>query len=126
MIVSTHILTEVERLCTHCLILNQGSVLANGTLSEVSRSRGGERLRVFINQGVSDSDLTSLSTHNWVDKVEVIERADGRCCVIDVEVEKDHQGKLMKWFEDQQYILHQWYWHHPTLEDVFLSAVGIE
>ena len=32
---------------------------------------------------------------------------------------------LLNWFEDNE-LVPEGHWHQPTLEDVFLSAVGIE
>ncbi len=125
-IVSTHILSEVERLCTHCLILNNGSVIVNGTLDEVRNANGTERLRVSILDGMPSSAITSLGSHDWVHKIDIVERLEGKCSVMDVHFEREEQELLFKWLDDHNLSIRECYWHHPSLEEVFLSAVGIE
>ncbi len=43
--VSSHLLTEVEQICSHAAVLSAGSLVAQGSLDELRRS-GGPRLRV--------------------------------------------------------------------------------
>ena len=40
-VLSTHFLAEVEDVCSRVLILNRGRVVAEGTVAEVTRRRGG-------------------------------------------------------------------------------------
>jgi ABC-2 type transport system ATP-binding protein len=40
-LLSTHILAEVEEVCSRVLILNRGRLIADGTLAEVVRSAEG-------------------------------------------------------------------------------------
>jgi ABC-2 type transport system ATP-binding protein len=39
MILSTHLLADVERLATHAIVLNHGKVAAHGTLDELKRAQ---------------------------------------------------------------------------------------
>ena len=41
---STHILSDVERICDHAALLNQGGVVVEGTLSEIKALHGHESL----------------------------------------------------------------------------------
>lgn len=43
-VLSTHTLPEVEEVCTSLLILHRGRVLASGTVDEVTRAAGADRL----------------------------------------------------------------------------------
>jgi len=43
-IFSTHILSDVERICDHVAILNKGSIALSGTLSEIKSMHGKDRL----------------------------------------------------------------------------------
>lgn len=43
-IISSHILAEIESTCDRVLILNKGKLVANGTTSELRRRNGGDKL----------------------------------------------------------------------------------
>ncbi len=45
-VLSSHLLTEVEQLCTRIAVMNRGRKVFDGTLAEVKRARGWVRLRV--------------------------------------------------------------------------------
>jgi ABC-2 type transport system ATP-binding protein len=46
-VISTHILEEVEAVCTRAIVIARGRLLADGTPAELSE-RGGGRLDVFF------------------------------------------------------------------------------
>jgi ABC-2 type transport system ATP-binding protein len=55
-ILSTHILQEVEAICDHLMIMNQGKILASGAVGEVTRSlQGGSVLRLRLAGGQKQS-----------------------------------------------------------------------
>ena len=48
-IVSSHLLSEVEQSCSHVVVMNRGRVIAQGTVAELLAGRSGERLEdVFM------------------------------------------------------------------------------
>ena len=73
-ILSSHILAEVEATCDRILIINNGKIVANGTAEELRRqAQGNELLKVGIgNAGRNDvfNALKSLPTVSLVDFVE--------------------------------------------------------
>ncbi len=46
-IISTHVLSEVEAVCSHALILSEGELIASGTISELVRSSASSQVRVL-------------------------------------------------------------------------------
>lgn len=61
-ILSTHILQEVEAMCSEVLILNEGSIAAQGSAAKIAESlQGGEKLDFVI---YTDS---KLSSGKWMD-----------------------------------------------------------
>ena len=59
-IVSTHILEEVEAICTRVIIIDKGKLVFNGTPAEMcAKSAGAGRVTVRV-QGVSKVELTAL------------------------------------------------------------------
>ena len=53
---SSHLLAEIEQICTHAAVMSEGRLLTQGTLAEL-RSAGGSRLRVDV-----DDTATAFST----------------------------------------------------------------
>ncbi len=49
---SSHLLAEVEQICTHAGVMSEGRLLTQGTLTEL-RSEGGSRLRVEVDDPVA-------------------------------------------------------------------------
>lgn len=47
-ILSTHIMQEVEALCDQVVIINQGEVVANGSLSELKAEAGGSGIQITV------------------------------------------------------------------------------
>lgn len=45
-VVSTHVLSEVEASCSHALILSEGKLIASGSLDELKRNQAGSRFRI--------------------------------------------------------------------------------
>lgn len=61
-ILSTHILAEVEATCDKVLIINKGKIVANGTSSELrSRSNSDKLLRVKISGGKTEDIYNELA-----------------------------------------------------------------
>jgi ABC-2 type transport system ATP-binding protein len=75
-LLSTHLLAEVEENCSRVLILNRGRVVAEGTVSEIARRAAAPRsgrLRVPPEQAVAAASALSRATG-----VEEVERSDGQ------------------------------------------------
>ena len=60
-ILSSHILAEVEATCDRILIINKGKIVADGTAEELrKRARGNELLKVTIEQGERNTIFKEL------------------------------------------------------------------
>jgi len=69
-IISTHILEEVDACCTRVLIISEGRIVANGTPSELrSRSAGANSLVVSVGKAASQDFRTSIEAFEVVAKV---------------------------------------------------------
>jgi len=74
-ILSTHILPEVEATCDRILIINRGKIVANGTSETLRKqSQGNEILKLRIEDGKADKILKSLRTLDTVQSVACIEQ----------------------------------------------------
>ncbi len=67
-ILSTHILPEVEATCDRILIINRGRIVADGTAETLRKqSQGKEILTVTIEEGVTEKIIASLNALSTVD-----------------------------------------------------------
>jgi ABC-2 type transport system ATP-binding protein len=75
-LLSTHLLAEVEEVCSRVLILNRGSVAAAGTVPEVARRAGAPR-SARLRVGAEDVQ-TALQVLASVPAIERVDSADGQ------------------------------------------------
>jgi ABC-2 type transport system ATP-binding protein len=74
-ILSTHILPEVESTCDRILIINKGKIVADGTADTLRKqATGREILRLKIEDGNSGEILEALKNLSSVEKAEFIDR----------------------------------------------------
>jgi ABC-2 type transport system ATP-binding protein len=81
-LLSTHLLSEVEELCTRVLILHRGRVMADGTVSEVARRAAAPRsarLRVPVDR-IDDARRT-LTVAAGVERIEAANGQPGELVV---------------------------------------------
>jgi ABC-2 type transport system ATP-binding protein len=74
-ILSTHILPEVESTCDRILIINKGKIVADGTADTLRKqATGREILKLKIENGIPEEILTALQSLSSVEKAELIDR----------------------------------------------------
>lgn len=78
-ILSTHILPEVEATCDRILIINKGRIVANGTAENLrTQAAGQEILRVRIEDAPADAVLHELRRLPATDRVEWVDKSLNR------------------------------------------------
>jgi ABC-2 type transport system ATP-binding protein len=77
-IVSTHLLEEVEAVCTRAVIIDRGRIVADGTPAELlARSRHHNAVTLALPQTRAEAVRARLAALNGVASVEQTERGDG-------------------------------------------------
>ncbi len=90
-VLSTHILPEVEQVCDRVVILSRGRVIAEDTPSNLTRRlRGASSLRVRL-RGASEADVAALRTMSGVRALRVTGQQDG---VVALEVDADPEAEI--------------------------------
>ncbi len=118
-ILSTHILPEVEATCDRILIINRGKIVADGTAETLRKQAQGQQvLRVKIEGPSYDrvfEDLRSLHTVNAVDLV------DKDAMRFEVQSIPDMQSNqaVFKMCVDKGYVLTEMIPFETKLEDIF-------
>ncbi len=82
-ILSTHLLNEVEENCSHVMILNRGRVIAQGTVAEiVRRAAAPRRVRVQVAHEEAERAVAALASVRGVERVELHDDQAGRLTVV--------------------------------------------
>jgi len=125
-IFSTHILEEVEAVCSRAIIIDRGRIVANGTPSELkSRSKKSKTLRTTVH-GIPAQDLESLLAKiASVESVEVIETGANVEAVIRVADKAAHSDVLAEEVAavvfSKKAKLRSLQWDEGRLDEVFRS-----
>ena len=116
---TTHYLEEAETLCNRIGIIDQGRLLAEGTLSELQKRVGGEHLFVV------ESDFTKTDPAVWdgfTDRFRIIQKSEKHIAVSPFG-ERDPVDVLRELLQlpikAENVVLKR-----PTLNDVFLQLTG--
>jgi len=75
-IVSTHILSEVQATCSRLLIINRGKIVADGAPEELSRKLKGENIFRIGVKGEAQEMLKALEEADFVISQEILEKED--------------------------------------------------
>jgi ABC-2 type transport system ATP-binding protein len=117
-ILSTHILPEVEATCDRIFIINKGKIVADGTAETLRKqAQGSDILRVKIEDGEPDHIFKSLQS---VKSVSMVEFADRQLNKFDIhcsanEVRRD----IFKLCVDKKWVLTELTPYETKLEDIF-------
>jgi ABC-2 type transport system ATP-binding protein len=115
-LISTHILSELEKVCDSVIILNEGSVLAFGSLSDLAVQYSSRKYFVRVDKPKVFVAGLSDETRKRADV-----RGDG------IFVEADDDGGLLKelneTFRSKAFALEEFRLLTPTLEDIFVEAM---
>ncbi|EMI55172.1 ABC transporter ATP-binding protein [Rhodopirellula sallentina] len=125
-LISSHILTELAEMCDAVGIIEQGQLLATGSVDEIQRQRNQTReitLRVLDRANEAAERLTQLqndseSTSHVLGEIVI----DGELLRFGFEGELRDQAELVAWLVGEGYAVAEVTSHRKSLEDVFLQV----
>jgi ABC-2 type transport system ATP-binding protein len=117
--VSSHLLDEVQRICTHVGMLNRGKMVFDGPITQV--------LETFTQQWVIEAELkkvtnTMISALKKLDYVEDV-KTEGNKLKIALKEKKDLRGEISSEIFKRKGVLLSLNLHKITLEDAYLRAL---
>jgi ABC-2 type transport system ATP-binding protein len=124
-IISSHILPEIEMTCDRVLIINQGRVVAQGTPADLRREVLGRSTYELEVAGDTTSLPLLLATIDPSLQVSAAGDPDGdgfRRLTLSTENDGELGESLLRTLSAQSYRLRSLRRTNPTLEDVFLAA----
>ena len=129
-VLSTHILPEVEQTCERVIIINKGKVIATDSVSNLqNRARGGESVIVEIAGRNGDLDpsavVSRLQSVNGVSKAVFKEKRQARS-LFEVDADKGRlvRGDLARAVVEAGWDLNELRSSAMSLEEVFLQLTG--
>lgn len=115
-LIASHILDEIEKVCTHCAILKEGNLVRTGTINEII--------------GNQESTLIKLSAVNLEDIKKCIDSDSGITMYKDlgnkivISVSKERNtSELNQYFFDKGIVLSELSVYNETLENQFLEII---
>ena len=114
---STHVLSDVERICDHVALLHDGSIVVQGTLENLKRKRNGEKIQIeFERRSDAEACLKKYPESLQTDALTLIlpKRADIT------------MPSVMADLVSRQVPVQKLEKLEPTLEDLFLEVVEHE
>ena len=109
---STHILSDVERICTNVAFLHEGRICRQGTLPEVRSACRTDRFRLETDAVAQQKLITAFP--------QMEKDGDTALCFQSHALPAD---KVLRFLADQQIVPTRFEQLEPTLEDLFLEVV---
>jgi ABC-2 type transport system ATP-binding protein len=120
-VISTHILEEVEAVCTRAIIIAKGRMLADATPAELlARPHETEALAMTIATADPRKAIEILSTQPGVSKVYVVERVDGATrLLVHAPQKRPTAAELAAVLGRSNIMVSEMFLKRASLEDVF-------
>lgn len=119
-LISSHILPELGEICDQVAIMENGRVVASGTVEEVTAAGSGSRL-IMVEVPDRAGDLAGFLTQR---KNVAMAEVEGRLVRVIFRGEREEQGNLLKEIINGGYTVTQFYEVRRNLEDVFMAVTG--
>ncbi len=118
-ILSSHILAEVEATCDRIMIINKGKIVADGTSEELRKhAQGKEILRIAIEGGERNEVITAIQELDTVDLIDPID-SDESCYEVQSRPELSSRKEIFKLCCDKGWFLTEMTPIQTKLEDIF-------
>ncbi len=124
---STHILPEVSATCSRILIINNGTIVANGTPEELSHQAKGEEIVHITIRGVKEAIEAELGELEFVSQWNCVGTDDGTASYqINADHGSDAAEALFHMVVENRWSLTELRQESVDLEDVFLNLTHKE
>jgi ABC-2 type transport system ATP-binding protein len=120
-VLSTHILSEVEATCTRAVIINRGRIVADGSTAEIKRSSKSEySLNLSLLSAEADAVRELLSTIDGIAEVQYMGDSDGeRTFKLVCRTDRDLRGDVYRRIKEKDWVLLELTREYKSLEKIF-------
>ena len=125
-IISTHILEEVEAVCTRAIIIAKGRMLADATPAELlARAPVNRTVAVALATADPQGAVDVLMRHPGVERVEVVQRVNGMTrLAVRTAVNEPSMDEVASVLSRANIAVKEFYHERATLDDVFRQITG--
>jgi len=125
-LLSTHILPEVEAICDHLVIIAGGRIVAKGALDELREKRKIEARVLVECQGPASDVKLALERVNGVAKVELLESDVKGVTLAAIKAKEgyDVRGEAARTVIQRGWPLREVKYEHATLEELFVQVTA--
>ncbi len=117
---SSHILAEVEQVCSRVIIIHQGRIVGEGTREELIRRLAGGRKLLVEADGPPGELLAFLGGLPGCSEPRVVDSGEGFTRVqVPLEGDLDPRVKIYTWARERGKLLKELALAEPTLEEIF-------
>ena len=114
-IFSTHILSDVERICDEIAFLHEGNIVLKGELSEIKNIRKTSSVQI---ECFNEADVSKVL------KVLPEGKLQGRTSIIFENVNETNMCEMMRHLAENSIAIQKIEMIEPTLEDLFVEVVS--
>jgi ABC-2 type transport system ATP-binding protein len=120
-ILSSHILAEVEATCDRILIINKGKIVADGSTEELRKqAQGREILKVTITEGDVNDIYAELKKLEGVELVDILDK-DANILEVQGNPDKEIARSVFKLCVKKKWVITQLTPIETKLEDIFME-----
>jgi len=120
-LLSTHILSEVEATCSRVIIINRGRIEASDTPENlVNKLRTSGLLRLEVKSGPEDP-IPHLTEISGVREVRPVSNGEWLCFEIRIEANSDPREQIFRLAVRRQWVIRELSKERATLEDAFVE-----
>jgi len=116
-VLSTHVLPEVERLCSRVILIHEGRLVGDGTIEELAEDVGAGPWLELVVSGAPDDISAALASVDAVDSVRRLSRETYR-------ITGDAADGVAARVRQEGWQLKALIPHQASLQEVFVSLVG--
>jgi ABC-2 type transport system ATP-binding protein len=118
-ILSSHILAEVEATCDRILIISKGKIVADGTAEDLrKRAKGREMLKVKVEDGDTNEVYKSLQALGTVEAVDFVKNEPG-CFEVQSHQHSSSRRDIFRLCASKNWVLTEMTPIETKLEDIF-------
>lgn len=121
---SSHILSEVQSVCSRVLILNHGELIANDTPGQLASRLAGNQYQLTVSGAPSETIRGRIRALACVEHCEIIEETSATVSLSVRLHDETDRGAVSRLIVDADWSLLEFKETHAQLEDVFRTLTG--
>lgn len=112
-ILSTHVMSQVEQLCDEIILINKGEIVLSGKVRDIKKSFGRNNLKIEFEGDVSVFEA--------IDDSKIINKTSN---TIEIKMENEEESKKILDLIQDNIFIYKFELAEPSLHEIFINTVG--